>query len=385
MARFGNGKSDDEIIESIIGFEALYDSLHKCKKGVLWKSQPAHFYLNGIEETLKLEEQLKNGTYKPRRPRKVKITYPKPREAVANAFRDRVYQRSLNDNVLYPAMTNSFIEDNAACQKDKGPDIAMDRLDKFIKEAFRKYGLNFHVLQGDIHGYYPNMSHPITESKFKRKVPKAAYKMTVDVLRHQYEGEKGYNPGSQMVQIAGISYLDDFDHYVKEVLHIHWYMRYMDDFILIHPDIEYLKECQKKITEYMEKAECELHPKKTKIYPITEGIRFLGFDHILTESGKVIRLIDPANVKHERLKLRREVALVAKGEMTKRKVDEGFTCWKAHASRGNSVLLIQRMDAYYKNLWREIGYEQHGVQQSKRRKRKKKKRADGSGQRKNES
>jgi RNA-directed DNA polymerase len=69
--RYGRGKTDDEIRESVIGFEALYDSMMKCKKGVLWKNQPAHYYLNGIEETLKLNEQLKDGTYKPRKPRKV--------------------------------------------------------------------------------------------------------------------------------------------------------------------------------------------------------------------------------------------------------------------------------------------------------------------------
>lgn len=141
--RYGNDKTENEIIESVIGFEPLYESMMKCKKGVLWKNQPAHYYLNGIEETIKLSDQLRNGTYKPRKTRKVKITYPKPREAVANAFRDRVYQRSLNDNVLYPAMTRSFIDDNMACQKGRGPDVAMDRLDEFLHQMFRKYGLNF--------------------------------------------------------------------------------------------------------------------------------------------------------------------------------------------------------------------------------------------------
>lgn len=264
--RYARGKTDDEIRESIIGFEALYDSMMKCKKGVLWKDQPAYYYLHGIEETLKLHEQLEDGTYKPRKPRKVKITYPKPREAVANAFRDRVYQRSLNDNVLYPAMTHSFIDDNMACQGGKGPDIAMDRLDEFLKRMYRKYGTDFWIMQGDIHGYYPNMSHERTERRFHRKVPKVAYNMATDVLRGQYEGDKGYNPGSQMVQIAGISYLDPFDHFMKEQLHAKIYERYMDDFIEAHEKREVLEEHLEKVTEYMKKEECELHEKKTRIY-----------------------------------------------------------------------------------------------------------------------
>ena len=351
--RYGRGKTDDEIRESVIGFEALYDSMEKCKKGVLWKDQPAYYYLHGIEETLKLYEQLEEGTYKPRKPRKVKITYPKPREAVANAFRDRVYQRSLNDNVLYPAMTRSFVEDNMACQQGKGPDIAMDRLKDFLQQMYRKYGTDFWIIQGDVHGYYPNMSHERTEQRFHRKVPKVAYDMATGVLRGQYEGDKGYNPGSQMVQIAGISYLDPFDHFVKEQLRIKMYERYMDDFIGMHAKERILQEHLKRIAEYMEQEECELHEKKTRIYHVTEGIPFLGFTHILTDTGKVIRLIDPENVKHERLKLRREVALVAKGEMKKCKVQEGYECWKAHLKRGNSAKVLMRMDAYLKSLWEE--------------------------------
>lgn len=100
---------DEDIKEQVIGFEALYKSMHRCKKNVLWKDSAASFYLNGIEQALKLEKQLKEGTYKPRPPKKFEITHPKRREAVSIAFRDRVYQRSLNDNVIYPIMTQSFI------------------------------------------------------------------------------------------------------------------------------------------------------------------------------------------------------------------------------------------------------------------------------------
>ena len=355
IMRYGNDKTENEIIESVIGFEPLYESMMKCKKGVLWKNQPAHYYLNGIEETIKLSDQLRNGTYKPRKTRKVKIAYPKPREAVANAFRDRVYQRSLNDNVLYPAMTRSFIDDNMACQKGRGPDVAMDRLDEFLRQMFRKYGLNFWILQGDIHGYYPNMSHSKTESRFHRKVTRAIYGMTTNVLRGQYEGSTGYNPGSQMVQIAGVSYLDPFDHFMKEQLHVTQYERYMDDFVDMNASKEVLEDHLKKIKCYMDAEECELHPKKTRIYHVTEGVTFLGFKHRLTESGKVIRTIDPDNVKHERLKLRRQVALVAKGEMKKSEVEDGYKCWKAHVKRGNSTKVLERTDKYLKNLWKEYG------------------------------
>lgn len=185
---------NNELIEDIIGFDALYNSMYKCKNNVLWKTSVSHYYLNGIEETLKLEKQLKEGIYKPRPPKKFTLTSPKKREAVSIAFRDRVYQRSLNDNVIYPIMTKSFIYDNCACQKGKGTDFARERLHTFMRKYFRKYGNEGYILQMDISGYYPNMQHSLIEKQFKKKLPEEAFKMAQRVLLDQYQGDVGYNP-----------------------------------------------------------------------------------------------------------------------------------------------------------------------------------------------
>lgn len=341
---------EDEII---IGFEALYNSMNKCKKGVLHKNSAAYFYLHGIEECIKLEAELKSGSYKPRQTHTVKITYPKPREAVSVAFRDRVYQRSLNDNILYPGMTKSFIYENMACQKGKGTGKARAHLDRILHSYYIKYRTEGYVLQCDIKGYYKGMSHRITEECFKRHVPHNAYVKAKAILKSQYSGDRGYAPGSQMVQIAGISYLDPLDHFIKEKLHIKYYLRYMDDFILIHHDREYLAHCRKQIELKLAELQLTLHPKKTRIYELKDGIRILGFTHRLTSTGKVIRIIDPKNVKSARKRFRRLVNLASKGEIPKSKADECYRSWKAHAENGSSYRLLQRMNKYYKSLWRD--------------------------------
>lgn len=347
-----DNQNEEELLESVIGFDALYESMYRCKKSVGWKDSVAHYCLNGVEETIKLEQQLKGGTYKPRPQKKILITHPKPREAVSIAFRDRVYQRSLNDNVIYPAMSKQFIRDNAACQKGKGTDFARKTLDRFLHEFYRKHGIEGFVLQGDIKGYYPNMPHAVAEATFRRQLTPAIYNRTEQVLHSQYEGEIGYNPGSQMIQIAGISVLGPLDHYIKEKLRIKWYLRYMDDFILIHPDKEHLELCRKMIDEFLRGMDFNLHPKKTRIYPLKDGIKMLGFTHRLTGTGKVIRIIDPANVKAERKKLYRLVVKAKKGEITKQKADSCYQSWRAHAQCGNSTKLLIRMDKYYKDLWK---------------------------------
>ena len=83
--------------EDIIGYEALYNSMMKCKKGVMWKDSTAFFVHNWMREIRKLERQLHDGTYQERSPKFFKVMEPKEREIMSIAFRDRVYQRSLND------------------------------------------------------------------------------------------------------------------------------------------------------------------------------------------------------------------------------------------------------------------------------------------------
>lgn len=343
--------NDDELKESVVGFDALYRSMDVCKHNVMWKASTSRYVLNAIEETLKLERQLKAETYKPKPLREFTITHPKKRDIVSIAFRDRVYQRSLNDNVLYPYMTKQFINENFACQTGKGTDKARDYFNKSLRRAYMLYGTDFYVLQCDIKGYYPNMRHSVAEAAFKTKLPTAAYDMALDILHNQYGGDTGYNPGSQMIQIAGISVLSPMDHYIKEKLHIKLYFRYMDDFILIHQSKDYLYKCKDMLDDYLSDFGFKLNSIKTNVIAATDEIMVLGFKYHVTSSGKVIRVVNPQNVRGERKKLRRMVRLAKAGRITKAKVDDCFRAWKAHAAKGNSFKLMQRMDAYYKGLW----------------------------------
>ena len=338
--------------EEVAGYEALHNSMLKCVKGVLWKDTPAHYFLNNIEENLVLEKQLQNGKYKQKKPIHFKVYYPKERDIASVHFRDRIFQRSLNDNVLYPKICRSFIYDNMACQKGKGPDLARERLKCFLQRYYRKHSVNGYVLKCDIKGYYPNMSHKVVKDCFHKVIDGWTYEQAVCVLDNQNNQDYGYNPGSQMIQIAGISVLNSIDHFIKEELHIKHYIRYMDDFILIHESEEYLMWCKVRIAQMLYLLQCQFNTTKTAITHLSDGIVFLGFHYHLTKTGKVIMSLNSANIKHERKKLRKLVALVRRGERTKEKVDECYASWRNHASKGNSFKLLQRMDRYYRDLWK---------------------------------
>ena len=339
-------------INEIIGFEALYASMRKCTKGVIWKDSVASFRLNGIQKVYSLSDQLKEGTYKPAPMYKFNITSPKPREIASVSFRDRVYQRSLNDNYVYPVMVNSFIFDNFACQKGKGTDAARNRLKEFLWRYYRKHGSKGYVAQFDIHGYYPTMDHAVTEATFKAKLNPEIFERVKNVLRGQYDGDSGYYAGSQLVQIAGISVLDRMDHYIKETLRAKYYIRYMDDFLIISEDREYLKTCMHDVIEYLSGLNFTMNEKKTRIYSLENGIDFLGFTFRITKTGKVLMQIRSENVKRQRRKLKRLVKRSKAGLIPKEKVDESFAAWRNHASKGNSFKLLRRMETYYKSLWR---------------------------------
>lgn len=340
-------------IERIIGFEALYYSMRKCQKGVIWKDSVASYRMNGIERTLKLSEQLIEGKYSPSPMCKFKIMSPKPREIASVSFRDRVYQRSLNDNYVYPVMTRSFIYDNFACQKGKGTDAARERLKEFLRRYYRKHGADGYVAQFDIHGYYPTMDHRATELTFQKKLNPEIFERVQRVLHQQYDGDAGYYAGSQLIQIAGISILDSMDHYIKEKLRARFYIRYMDDFLIISHDREYLEKCMKEIIDYLTGLRFTVNEKKTRIYPLRSGIDFLGFTFSLTATGKVLMQIRSENVKRQRRKLVRLVKRSRSGLIPREKVDESYAAWRNHASKGNSYKLLKRMDSYYRNLWRE--------------------------------
>ena len=334
----------------ITSYDCLYESMIKCKKGVTWKPSVKSFVLNAEENILRMKRQHQDGTWKNGKPKKVLITYPKRREALSIPFKDRIYQRSINDNSLYPQMAGGFIYANCACQTGKGTDFARMLVKKYLWNYFCKYGTEGYAVQIDIHGYYLNMRHSDVEKQIRTRTDSDTAEMVCTVLRDQYAGETGYNPGSQMVQIAGISLLDPIDHFIKEQLHIKYYIRYMDDLWILWHDLEEIQVWFEIIKEKLSELGFELNARKSHIAKLSKGFLFLGFHYRMTPTGKIIMTLNADNIRHERKKLRRMVNKSKKGEIEPSKVDECYRCWKNNAKKGNSYKLIQRMDNYLKDL-----------------------------------
>lgn len=341
--------------EDVAGYDALFNSALKCRRGVGWKYSTQIYCAHLLRNVIDLSDAIRTGTYREGVPRVVNITYPKKRTARSIPFRDRTFQRSINDTVLYPSMVRSFIYPNFACQRGKGTDAAREYWRNALHAAYLSYGTaDFYIVCGDFKGYYDNMRHDVTNAMFASRLdPWTAYWVT-RTLNRQYKGDKGYNPGSQMVQIAGISYLDRFDHFMKERLHVRRYLRYMDDFRAICRTEAEGRAILAAAAEEAANVGLALHPKKSRVVKAGDGALFLGFIYRVTSTGRVLMLRDPARVKETRRKYRRLARKIQRGEAAPDRLDASYQGVRACMEKGTNRRLVRRMDDFVNTIKKEI-------------------------------
>ncbi len=354
-----------EVKDKVCDFDNLYRAMRHCKQNVAWKDSVAGYVKNGLINIYKLKEAVENGTYKIDDYTQFKVYEPKERDILSTRIKDRVFQRSLCDNYFYDAMTRTFVYDNCACQRGRGTEFARKRLVCHLQKFYRKHGTEGWILKGDLKNFFGSTPHALAYAAVTKRVEdgwvRGEIKRIIDSFDQGDDPEIGMGLGSETTQLIQLAVLDDFDHYVKERLRIKHYIRYNDDFILLHEDKERLQDCLKLIDNWMTERGLRLSSKKTQLFRVTQGVKFLGFRFRLTNTGKVIMTLLPEKLSHERRKLRKLVNRAKQGCMTKQEVDRCYESWKAHVgnrsnrpggrARRNCHNLIINMDKYYKQLW----------------------------------
>lgn len=348
-------------MEDAFSFDALSASLARCMRGSGWKRRSAWCWEHRAELCARLEEELMSGSYRPGRTVSFEVAKPKRRTIVATDVVDRVVQRSLNDNVVYPIMSRPWVYDNCACQHGKGTDFARMRLHAWMERAWRAAGPGAAALRCDVSGYYANMAHSVAEARLRRRLPAWASDFAVMVLRSQYgDGERGYSPGSQLVQICGVDYLDPLDHLVKERLRPLGYVRYMDDFILLCRSPAEAAEMREAVASRLGELGLSLHPSKTAVQGIGAPLRFLGFDHLVSpRTGKAWMRVAPESVKQARRDTAALGRLVRAGRLSEAQYRESCRCRRAHMAKGASPSLLDRYDRYCDDVLRGALDDRH--------------------------
>lgn len=220
------------------------------------------------------------------------------------------------------------------------------------KEYFKNNDNKVYYLKCDIRKYFPSINHNILINNLKRiDFTGDEFWFIKKIINEQPDNlERGLALGNQSSQWFALYYLDKIDRLIKEELQIKRYVRYMDDFILLHRDKKYLQYCLEKINKVcIEKLDLELN-QKTQIGLAYNGIDFLGFNHILTNSGKVIRKLRFSSKQ----RMRKHIKIIRKLK-DKSKIDEEYVgmrinAFKAHLKHSNE----KSMDKLLSNLDKKI-------------------------------
>ena len=332
--------------EEMCAFEVLYKAYLSAREGKRSKAGTAQYEANALACTDKLSRQLLNKTYTPSNFEIFYVYEPKKRLVQAPAFVDKVVLHAVTDNVLYDVITSSFIRDNYASQKEKGTHDGLMRLKQQMVEYYRRVGsADGWVLKCDVRKFFASIDHDILKAKLRARFLRRGIDMQFyDLLCIYIDKTDGLPLGYQTSQLLALLFLDEFDHFIQEELGYRYYGRYMDDFRVIARMKEELQRLLKKVERWMGDLRLELN-EKTGIFPLRNGIDFLGFHSYLTETGAVVQKLRRDKVQdiNARVKYWREA--YPAGKVTKEAIIKGFGGWDAHAAHGDTYALRQKYAA----------------------------------------
>jgi len=236
-----------------------------------------------------------------------------------------------------------FLLDNYAGQDGKGIDLALNQLSKHLKNFYKRHGLNGYILKCDISKYFYNIPHDLLKDIVEYYF---GYDEGIVWLCNKFidsTEDVGLPLGNQVNQMFAVLYLDGLDKLITGELGIAYFGRYMDDFYLVHHDLEYLKYCLEAITSFIESLGLKLN-NKTQIFPIKNGIAFLGFHTYITNSGVIVRRLDNSKKRTAQRKYVKMAKLVAAGRLTVEKFRQSYYSWREHISRADCHTVGIRLD-----------------------------------------
>jgi hypothetical protein len=159
---------------------------------------------------------------------------------------------------------------------------------------------------------------------------------------YESEAEKGLPLGNQTSQWFALYYLDAFDRLIKEQLRVKYYTRYMDDCILIHESKEFLKDCLAVLWKFIaDDVKLEFN-EKTQIFPISNGVNYLGFHFYLTKTGKVIRKVRKTAKNRFKHSLRAMEKDFAAGAVELSEIQQRLCSYLGHLKHGHTYYLRQK-------------------------------------------
>lgn len=382
--------AQDNVDNIVYDLNSLYSAFLAAKKDSDWKPQVQKYEIDFLPNIVSTKDLLKNREYHSKPSSEFIINeHGKVRPITGLQMSDRVIRHSLCDNVLSPSLIDYLIYDNGASLKGKGIDFSRKRFEEHLHKYYRMYGNDGYILLMDYSKFYDNIPHDIAYREIAKhvndefslwllqqifdnfkidvsymndeefsncmNVPFNSTEYRLKIPKSAHTGEKymrkSVNIGDQCSQIIGIFYPTPVDNFVKIVKGQKFYGRYMDDSYVIHRDREFLVQLEIEIAEKAKELGMTLNRKKTRIVKLSDYYKFLQITYSLTDTGRVIRKINPRRIVDMRRKLKKLSLKVIRGERTQEEVENMFRAWMGGHAHLMSKIQRDNLNLLYFDLF----------------------------------
>lgn len=286
-----------------ITFEKLFKAYLDCRKHKRSTINALMFEYDLEKNLTELYDDLISGNYKIGRSICFIVLYPKPREVWAADFRDRIVHHLIY-NEIKDRFYARFIKDTYSCIPERGTTNAMKTIESQARSITDNYREQAYFLKADLKNFFVSIDKKILFEEIKRYVseewiinlieqvifhnPKDSVCIKSPPYKFDYlpvykslwhtPSNKGLPIGNLTSQFFSNVYLNVLDQYVKHHLKCKYYCRYVDDFVIMHKDPQFLNFVHKDLTVFLKnRLNLELHQNKKLINRIEKGIDFVGF------------------------------------------------------------------------------------------------------------
>ncbi len=262
---------------------------------------------------MQLHTELNNGTWQPGPSICFVVTHPKPREVWAADFRDRIVHHLLY-NHIGARIERTFIADSCACIEGRGTLYAAQRLEAKARSITENWRRPAHYLKCDLANFFVTIDKHVLAEQLRHAIPEQPWqKLAMRILWHDprtnYQlrsparllnrvpqhkrltaqpAHLGLPIGNLSSQFFANVYLNALDQFVKHRLQARHYIRYVDDFVLLHHSPQQLNTWRDQIEAFLaERLHAKLNPSKTILQPAARGIDFV--DQVILPHRRITR------------------------------------------------------------------------------------------------
>ena len=323
-------KRKNVLYENMISYNNILSVYKKIKNSTKNKKEVYNYELNLNQNLLDTLFSLSKTTYVFSKYNIFLVREPKYRLIMSEIFPDKVVNHLFSKYVLSYALQSTLINSNVATRKDKGSKEAYRLFIKYTNKLIYE-NKKIYVLKLDISKYFYNINHNILMNMVSEKIKDERVldmlKVILDTTDNDYINKtilsvvnreiykvnklnistiekeklinelksiplyrKGYGLpiGNMSSQILAVFFLNKVDHFIKEKLNCKYYIRYMDDLVILGNDKEELKNIFESVSKYIESFDLNVN-KKSGIYSLSNSVNFLCYNFKVFNNKLIIR------------------------------------------------------------------------------------------------